>query len=88
MVSGICPPPLVYYGLWYFPPSLKFSEFFFQRIHICICINICTRTQTHTHTHTHTIGHSRIPVYVKTRQNVVGVLIVKNIILVDPRFGV
>eukprot|EP00802_Teleaulax_amphioxeia_P015959 Tamp_16062.p1 GENE.Tamp_16062~~Tamp_16062.p1 ORF type:complete len:419 (-),score=63.24 Tamp_16062:34-1290(-) len=30
-------------------------------------------------------GHSRIPVYVKKRQNVVGVLIVKNIILVDPR---
>ena len=29
-------------------------------------------------------GHSRIPVYVGGRQNVVGILIVKNIILVDP----
>lgn len=29
-------------------------------------------------------GHSRIPVYVGDRQNIVGLLIVKNIILVDP----
>jgi hypothetical protein len=60
MVSGICPPPLVYYGLWYFPPSLKFSGFFFQRIHICICINICTQTHTHTHTHNRTQSDSGV----------------------------
>jgi hypothetical protein len=29
-------------------------------------------------------GHSRIPVYLGNRQNIVGLLIVKNIILVDP----
>ena len=34
-----------------------------------------------------TSGHSRIPVYIGNNQNVVGVLIVKNIILVDPLSG-
>ena len=32
-------------------------------------------------------GHSRIPVYHETRTNIVGVLIVKNIIAADPEDG-
>jgi CBS domain-containing protein len=31
-----------------------------------------------------TAGHSRIPIYLKDRQNVIGVLIVKQLLLVDP----
>ena len=85
MASGI---PLSAYTYTYITYTYIYI-YIYEYIYIFIYVYVKIYVHTYTHTHTqHIIGHSRIPVYVKTRQNVVGVLIVKNIILVDPRFGV